>query len=59
MVREHHRLNGHESEQTLRDSGGQRGLACCSLWSPKELDLAPEQQQQMASRLQGDPTSPS
>ena len=30
MIRQHHRLNGHEFEQTLRDSGGQRSLACCS-----------------------------
>ena len=30
MVGWHHRLNGHESEQTLGDSEGQRGLACCS-----------------------------
>ena len=25
----HHQLNGHEFEQTLRDSEGQGGLACC------------------------------
>ena len=30
MVRSHHRLNGHESEETLGDSGGQRSLVCCS-----------------------------
>ena len=38
MVREHHRLNGHELEQTLGDSGGQGGLACCSPWGRKESD---------------------
>ena len=27
MVRQHHPLNGHEFEQTLEDSGGQRSLA--------------------------------
>ena len=27
MVGWHHRLNGHESEQTLGDSGGQRSYA--------------------------------
>ena len=27
MVRWHHRLSGHEFEQTLRDSEGQRSLA--------------------------------
>ena len=26
----HHRLDGHEFEQILRDSGGQRILVCCS-----------------------------
>ena len=34
----HHQLNGHESEQTLGDSEGQRSLACCSPWGHKELD---------------------
>ena len=34
----HHWLNGHESEQTLVGSEGQRGLACCSLWGRKESD---------------------
>ena len=28
MVGQHHQLNGHESEQTLRDSEGQRSLEC-------------------------------
>ena len=30
MVGSHHQLNGHEFEQTLGDSEGQRSLACCS-----------------------------
>ena len=34
----HHRLNGHELEQTLGDSEGQRGLGRCSPWGHKELD---------------------
>ena len=38
MVRQHHRLSGHESEQTLGDSEGQRSLACYSPWCRKELD---------------------
>ena len=38
MVGEHHRLNGHEFEQTLKDSGGQGRLACCSPWGCKESD---------------------
>ena len=38
MVGWHHRLNGHEFEQTLKDSEGQGSLVCCSLWGHKELD---------------------
>ena len=38
MVRQYHRLSGHESEQTPRGSGGQRRRACYSLWGHKELD---------------------
>ena len=30
MVRQHHLLDGHEFEQTLGNSGGQRSLACYS-----------------------------
>ena len=32
MVRWHHRLDGHEFEQTLEDSEGQGSLVCCSPW---------------------------
>ena len=32
MLRQHHQLNGHECEQTLGDSDGQRSLVCCSPW---------------------------
>ena len=38
MVRQYHRLNGHESEQTPEDSEKQRSLACCSPRGRKELD---------------------
>ena len=38
MIGWHHQLNGHEFGQTLGDSEGQRSLACCSPWDPKELD---------------------
>ena len=34
----HHRLNGHEFEQTLGESDGQRSLACCSPCGHKESD---------------------
>ena len=39
MVRQHHKLNGHEFEQTLGDSGGQGSLACYSSWGGKESDM--------------------
>ena len=35
----HHRLNGHEFEQTPGDSEGQGSLECCSPWGHKELDM--------------------
>ena len=38
MVGWHHRLNGHEFEQTLVDDEGQGSLACCSPWGHKELE---------------------
>ena len=34
----HHWLNGHEFEQTLRDSEEPRSLGCCSPWGHKESD---------------------
>ena len=39
MVGWHHRLNGHESEQTLGDSNGLRSLACCSSRGCKKSDM--------------------
>ena len=38
MVGRHHRLNGHELEQTQGDDEGRGSLACCSLWGCKESD---------------------
>ena len=38
MVRLYHQLNGHESEQTPRDSKGQESLVNCSSWGYKVLD---------------------
>ena len=35
----HHRLDGHEAEQTLGESGGQRSLACCYPRRHKESDM--------------------
>ena len=34
----HHQFNGHEFEQTPRNSEGQRNLVCCSSWRHKESD---------------------
>ena len=39
MVRQHHRLNGHEFEQTLGDREGQRNLACFSSRDRKESGM--------------------
>ena len=35
----HHQVNGHEFEWALGDDEGQGGLACCSPWGCKELDV--------------------
>ena len=39
MVGCHHQVNGYEFEQTLGVGDGQEGLACCSPWGCKELDM--------------------
>ena len=39
MVRWHHRLNGHEFEQTPGDNGGHRRLASCSPQGHKASDI--------------------
>ena len=39
MVRQHHWLNGHESEQTPGNSEGQGNLLCCRPWGHKESDM--------------------
>ena len=42
----HHRCQGHELGQTLRDGERQRGLGCCSPWGCRVgRDWEPEQQQ--------------
>ena len=35
-VGRHHRLTGHEFEETLGNSKGQESLVCCSPWGHKE-----------------------
>ena len=44
MVGWHHRLDGHEFEQTLRDGKGQGRLAYCSPWDQSWMQLSNEQQ---------------
>ena len=39
MVRRHHRLDGHESEQAPGVGDGQGSLACCSPWCNKESEM--------------------
>ena len=43
MVGWHHRLIGHESEQTPGDSEGQGSPACYSPWGRKESDTTDRQ----------------
>ena len=38
MVGWHHRLDGHEFDQTPGVGDGQGDLVCCSPWGCKELD---------------------
>ena len=47
MVGWHHRLNGHEFEQTPGNTEGKGNLAHCSLWDHRvRPNLATKQQQQ-------------
>ena len=39
LVEWHHRLDGHEFEQTLGDGEGQGSLACYSPWGCKESKM--------------------
>ena len=39
MFGRHHRLNGHEFEQTPGEREGQGSLVCCSPWGRKESDM--------------------
>ena len=46
MARQHHQLNGHESEQTPGDSEGQGKTACYRPWGRTESDTTEATQQQ-------------
>ena len=39
MVSQHYQLNGHEFEQTPRDSGGQKKMTCYSPRAQKKLNV--------------------
>ena len=47
MVEWHHRLTGHEFEQTPGDGEGLGSLACCSPWGCKILDMSEWQNNKM------------
>ena len=47
MVRQHHRLDGHEFEKTPGDSEGQGSAVCCSLCGHKVSDTT----QQLKSKM--------
>ena len=53
MVGWHHPLNGHEFEQSLGDSEGQRSLACCSPWGGKDSDMIEQQNSNNMYKPQG------
>ena len=46
----HHRLNGHESEQTQGDNEGEGSLGCCSSWVCKESAMTEWQQNKKTHR---------
>ena len=39
MIGWHHQIDGHRFGWTLGVGDGQGGLACCSSWDRKELDM--------------------
>ena len=50
MVRWHHRLYGHEFEQTPGVGEGQGSLACCSPWGGRVGDNLATKQQILVSK---------
>ena len=59
MVGGYHRLDGHESEQTLGDSKVQGSLVCCRPWGHRvRHDLVIEPQQQLESTTASKGESP-
>ena len=52
MVGWHHRLNGHEFEQTPGDGDGQGSQVCCSPWGLRESDMTEHHQRPALSELE-------
>ena len=50
LVGMHHRLNGHEFEQALRDGEGQGSLECCRPWNRKEMGMTEQLNNKTRSR---------
>ena len=57
MVRWHHQLNGHESEQTLGDGDGKGSLACCIPQGHKELGLTEQLKNSQVDRVRTELTA--
>ena len=55
MVGCHHRLNGHEFKQALRDGEGQGTSVCCSPWDCKEGNTTQRLEQQQKTMHGGFP----
>ena len=51
MVGWHHRLNGHESEQTSGDGEGLESLACSSPWGGKESETTEQMNNSKSKQL--------
>ena len=56
MVGRHHRLNGHDFEQTLGDNEGQGSLACCRPRGRKELVTTQRMNNKSTNMLSSNPS---
>ena len=56
MVGRHHRLNGHDFEQTLGDNEGQGSLAYCCPWGRKELVTTQRMNNKSTNMLSSNPS---
>ena len=57
MVGWHHRLNGHEFEQTPGAGHGQESLACCSLWGGKVSDTTEQLNKKRVRQCESKPVN--